>query len=325
MPHAILIAEAGGPEVMKWSTVELAKPGPGEVLVRHKAVGVNFVDVYNRTGLYKPAGGYPFTPGAEAAGVVEAVGSGVTLVKPGDRVVYQGSIGSYASHRIINADRLIIVPDGISDKEAAAVFLKGLTAQCLLQRTFKLEKGHTILFHAAAGGVGLIATQWAAALGATVIGTVGSEEKAKLARTHGCTHVINYRTEDFVKRVKEITDGKGVDVVYDSVGKDTFPGSLDCLKPMGLWAAFGQSSGVVPDFPINLLMQKGALFATRMTIMVYCAKRPDYEASAHELFDVLRSGRVKVEIGQEFALKDAADAHRALESRKTTGATVLVP
>jgi NADPH2:quinone reductase len=325
MPHAIRVAEPGPAEVMKWTSVEVPQPGAGEALIRHKAVGVNFIDVYNRIGLYKPAGGYPFTPGAEGAGVVEAVGSGVSHVKPGDRVVYQGSIGAYADRRVVGADRLIAIPDGISDKDAAAVFLKGVTAQCLLRRTFKVEKDTTLLFHAAAGGVGTIATQWAAALGATVIGTVGSEEKAKLARENGCAHVINYRTENFVERVKEITGGKGVDVVYDSVGKDTFPGSLDCLRPMGMWVAFGQSSGVAPDFPINLLMHKGSLFATRMTVMTYCARRADYEASAHELFDVLRSGRVRVEIGQEFALKDAAAAHQALESRKTTGATVLIP
>jgi NADPH2:quinone reductase len=263
--------------------------------------------------------------GSEGAGVVETVGAGVTAVKPGDRVVYQGVSGSYAEARLVPAERLIRLPDSIDDRTAAASFLKGTTAHFLLKRTFKVAKGQTILFHAAAGGVGLIACQWAKALGATVIGTVGSPEKMEMARTHGCDHVINYRTENFVERVKEITGGAGVEVVYDSVGNDTFPASLDCLKPLGMWVSFGNSSGVVPPFPIRLLQQKGSLFATRPTAGHYLASRSDLEAAAASLFAVLADGSVKIEIGQTFALKDAARAHQALEERRTVGATVLLP
>jgi NADPH2:quinone reductase len=325
MPHAIQVSETGGPEVLKWVEVETQTPGPGQVRIKQKAIGLNFIDVYYRKGVYPPPGGFPFSPGGEGAGVVDAVGDGVKDFKVGDRVVYQVGIGGYAETRLLDAGRAVKLPEEIDFKTAAAAFLKGLTAGCLLRRTYKVEPGSVILFHAAAGGVGMLATQWAAALGATVIGTVGSDEKAKIAAKNGCAHVINYRKEDFVARVKEITGGKGVDVVYDSVGKDTFPGSLDCLRPLGLWAAFGQSSGLVPEFQINLLQQKGSLFATRMTVMVYLAKRPDLEAAAHDLFDVIRAGKVKVEIGQEFPLSKAAEAHRALESRSTVGATVLVP
>jgi len=325
MPHAIQIAEIGGPEVLKWVDVEAGTPGPGQIRIKQKAIGLNFIDVYFRKGVYPPPGGFPFVPGGEGAGVVDAVGDGVKDFKAGVRVVYQVAGGGYAETRLLDAARAILLPPEIDFKTAAAVFLKGLTVGCLLRRTFRVEPGHTILFHAAAGGVGTLATQWASALGATVIGTVGSDEKAKAVAKNGCTHVINYRKEDFVARVKEITGGKGVDVVYDSVGKDTFPGSLDCLKPMGLWAVFGQSSGMPPEFPINLLQQKGSLFATRMTVLTYLAKRPDLEAAAHDLFDVIRAGKVKVEIGQEFPLSKAAEAHKALESRKTMGATVLIP
>lgn len=325
MPHAIRVAQHGGPEVMQWVEVPMPEPGPGQVRVRHTAVGVNFIDVYNRLGVYKPPS-MPYTPGAEGAGVVDALGEGASGLAVGDRVVYQsGSSGSYAEYCLIAADKLIKLPDGIDDKSAAANFLKGITVEYLLLRTFKLAKGHTALFHAAAGGVGSIAGQWMKAIGATSIGTVGSEEKAKLARAHGYDHVINYKTENFVERVMEITGGEKCDVVYDSVGKDTFPASLDCLKPMGMWVSFGQSSGLVPPFPVSLLQQKGSLFATRPTTAHYFAKRPDLEDGAANLFRVMLSGAVKADIGQEFALKDAGDAHRALEARRTIGTTLLIP
>ena len=323
MVKAVVVHQHGGPEVLRWEDVEVGAPGPGEARIRHAAVGLNFVDVYYRTGLYKAA--LPFIPGSEGAGTVVAVGPGVTHVRPGDRVTYSGQIGAYAEERLIPADRLIALPETIDYKRAAAMTLKGLTAQYLLRRTFSVKKGHTILFHAAAGGVGSIACQWANHLGATVIGTVGSEEKAKLARAHGCHHVINYGTENFVERVKEITAGAKCDVVYDSVGRDTFPGSLDCLKPLGLWALFGQSSGTIQNFDLNLLAQKGSLFCTRPTLFVYAAKREDLERMAADLMDVVSGGHVKIEVNQEFRLADAAEAHRALEGRKTTGATVLLP
>ena len=323
MSHVVRLERIGGPEVLEWVEAPVATPAAGEVLLRQTAIGVNFIDTYQRSGLYKVA--LPAVVGSEAAGVVEALGPGVTGLKVGDRVVYQGAIGGYAERRVVPADRLVLIPAGIDDRTAAAAFLKGLTAYYLLRRTFRIEKGHTILFHAAAGGVGQIACQWAKALGATVIGTVGSEEKAALARANGCAHVINYRTEDFVARVKEITGGAGVDVAYDAVGKDTFPGSLDCLKRLGMWVSFGQSSGPPPPFPILLLLEKGSIYATRPTTGHYIASRSDLETAAAGLFAVLADGTVKVKIGQEFALKDAADAHRALEGRKTVGATVLIP
>jgi NADPH2:quinone reductase len=325
MVKAIRVHEHGGPDVMKWEEVDLPAPGPGEARVKHAAIGLNFVDVYNRTGLYKPPGGLPFTPGSEGAGTVLAVGPGVTHVKPGDRVAYAGAQGSYAEERVLPADRLIKVPESIDFHVAAAMTLKGLTAQFLLRQTFKVGKGHTILFHAAAGGVGSIACQWANHLGATVIGTVGSEEKAKLAKAHGCHHVINYRTENFVERVAEITKGAKCDAVYDSVGRDTFPGSLDCLKPLGMWVLFGQSSGTIQNFDLNILAQKGSLFCTRPTLFTYAAKREVLETMTAELMDVVAKGIVKVAVSQEFPLAKAADAHRALEGRQTTGATVLVP
>jgi NADPH2:quinone reductase len=325
MLKAIRVHEHGGPDAMKWEEVELGAPGTGEARVKHAAIGINFVDVYNRIGLYKPPGGLPFTPGSEGAGTVIAVGPGVTNVKPGDRVAYAGPQGSYAEERLIPADRLIKVPEGVDFKTAAAMTLKGLTAQFLLRQTFKVGKGTTILFHAAAGGVGSIACQWANHLGATVIGTVGSDEKAKLAKAHGCHHVINYRTENFVERVAEITKGAKCDVVYDSVARDTFPGSLDCLKPRGLWVLFGQSSGKIENFDLNILSQKGSLYVTRPTLFSYAAEREALEAMAAELMDVVAKGIVKIEVNQEFPLANAADAHRALEGRQTTGATVLVP
>jgi NADPH2:quinone reductase len=310
---------------MAFVPVKIGKPGRGQVLLRHSAIGVNFIDAYFRKGVYPPPGGFPLTPGAEAAGVVEAVGEGVTGLKPGDRVVYQGSVGAYSEERLFDADKLVRLPDDLDAKVAAAVFLKGLTAQCLLRRTYKVGKGTVIVLHAAAGGVGSIACQWAHGLGATVIATVGSDDKFEVARKNGADHVINYRTGDFVARVKEITKGEGVDVVYDSVGKDTFPASLDCLKPMGMMASFGQSSGLPGEFTFATLQHKGSLFATRPSLFHYTAKRADLEASAHELFDAIRAGIVKVDINQEFALRDAADAHRAMEGRRTVGSTVLIP
>jgi len=324
MVQAIVVEETGGPEVMKWTEVEVATPGPGEALVRHKAVGLNFIDTYFRSGLY-PAPQLPFSPGNEGSGDVIAIGEGVTEVAVGDRVAYAATIGAYAEERVIAADRLVKIPDSISYETGAAMMLKGMTAQYLLRRTFRVEKGQTILFHAAAGGVGLIACQWANHLGATVIGTVGSAEKGELARAHGAHHVINYRTESFVDRVKELTGGEGVDVVYDSVGKDTYPGSLDCLKPLGMWVPFGQSSGPIGPIDLAILSQKGSLFTTRPTLFTYVAKRDDLVATANELIDVIEKGVVKIEINQTYPLKDAVRAHQDLEGRKTTGTTILVP
>lgn len=325
MVMAVRVHETGGPDVLTWEEVEIGEPGAGEVRIRHTAIGLNFIDTYFRSGLYPAPNGLPFIPGNEGAGVVLAVGEGVSHVKPGDRVAYVGPLGSYAQERLVPGDRLVVIPDGVDDKTAAGMMLKGMTAQYLLRRTFNVTSETTLLFHAAAGGVGLIAGQWAAHLGATVIGTVGSAEKAELAKAHGYTHVINYREEDFVERVKEITGGKGCDVVYDSVGKDTYPGSLDCLKPLGLWASFGQSSGPITDFNMGLLAQKGSLFATRPTLFTYIASRSDLEMTANDLFDVVKSGVVKIEVNQEYRLADAAQAHKDLEGRKTTGTTVLIP
>lgn len=324
MINAIRVHQTGGPEVLQYEQIEIGEPGAGEAKVRHEAIGLNFIDVYFRTGLYKAAQ-MPFIPGNEGAGIVIAVGSGVENLKLGDRVAYAATPGSYADERILPADRLVKVPDGIELKTAAAMMLKGMTAQYLLRQTFVVKPGNTILFHAAAGGVGLIAGQWAKHLGATVIGTAGSEEKVALAKAHGYDHVINYRTENFVKRVKELTGGDGVDVVYDSVGRDTYMGSLDVLKPLGMFACFGQSSGVIPAFDLNLLAQKGSLFATRPTLFNYVAKRADLEKTANDLFDVVSSGAVKIEINQSYALKDVRKAHEDLEARKTTGASILLP
>ncbi|MFC4625785.1 quinone oxidoreductase [Daeguia caeni] len=324
MINAIRVHQTGGPDVMHYEQVEIGEPGPGEARVRHEAIGLNFIDVYFRTGIYKAAT-MPFTPGNEAAGIVVAVGDGVEHVHVGDRVAYVATPGSYAEERIVPADRLVKVPDGIDLKTAAGMMLKGMTAQYLLRRTFKVEPGHTILFHAAAGGVGLIAGQWAKHLGATVIGTAGSEEKIALAKSHGYDHVINYRSEDFVERVRELTNGEGVDVVYDSVGRDTYMGSLDVLKPLGMLACFGQSSGLIPPFDLGLLAQKGSLFITRPTLFNYVAKRADLEKTANDLFRVVESGVVKIEINQSYALKDVRKAHEDLEARRTTGTTILLP
>ncbi len=324
MIDAIRVYETGGPEVLKFEKVLVGEPGPGEARVRHEAVGLNFIDVYFRTGLYKAAQ-LPFTPGNEGAGVVVSVGAGVGHVRPGDRVAYVTTPGSYAQERVLSAERLVKVPAGVDLKTAAAMMLKGMTAQYLLRRTFRVERGHTILFHAAAGGVGLIAGQWAKHLGATVIGAAGSEEKIALAKAHGYDHVVNYRTENFVERVRELTGGEGVDAVYDSVGRDTYMGSLDVLKPLSMFACFGQSSGSIPPFDLGLLAQKGSLFATRPTLFNYVAKRADLEKTAAELFEVVESGAVKIEINQTYALKDARKAHEDLEGRRTTGASILIP
>lgn len=324
MPHAIRIHATGGPEVLSWDEVAVGEPGPGEARVRHTAIGVNFIDTYQRGGLYPLP--LPSGLGSEAAGVVEAVGAGVDWVNAGDRVAYGLSApGAYSEVRLMAADRLVKLPQGIDDRSAASLMLKGLTVQYLFRQTYVLKPGETILFHAAAGGVGLIACQWAKALGVTMIGTVGSAEKAALAQAHGCTHVINYRTENFVDRVKELTAGKGVPVVYDSVGKDTFPASLDCLQPRGLFVSYGNASGPVAAFSLALLAQKGSLYATRPTLFTYAAKREDLTRMADELFAMVLSGKVRSEARQTFALSDAASAHRALESRATTGATVLLP
>jgi NADPH2:quinone reductase len=323
MTYVIQISRTGGPEVLEYAEVPAPKPGPGEALIRHTAVGLNFIDTYQRSGLYKLP--LPAVLGNEGAGVVEAVGPGVTVVKAGDRVVYQGAAGACASERTIAAEKLIVVPKDVDDRTAAAAFLKGVTAYYLLHRTFKAGPGTTILWHAAAGGVGQIGCQWAKALGATVIGTVGSDEKRALAQSVGCDHIINYRSEDYVAKVKEITGGAGVDVAYDSIGADTFPATLDCIRPVGMWVSFGNASGPVPPFPPLLLMQKGSLFATRPTTAHYFAQRADLEHAASALFGAIATGKVKIAIGQSFALKDAAEAHRALEGRRTTGSTVLVP
>jgi NADPH:quinone reductase len=324
MPHAVRIHETGGPDVLRWEEVEVGEPGPGRVRLRHTAVGVNFIDTYHRTGLYPLP--LPTGLGSEGAGVVEAVGPDVSAVKPGDRVAYAGGpVGSYCEARVMPADRLVKIPDGISDQQAAAVMLKGMTVQYLIRRTYRVQPGDTVLFHAAAGGVGLIACQWLKALGATVIGTVGSDEKAELAKAHGCDHPIVYTREDFPKRVREITGGAGVPVVYDSVGKSTFPASLDCLRPLGLFVSFGNASGPVSAFELGLLTQKGSLYATRPTLATYTATRADLEATATELFDVIRSGAVRVAVHHTYPLTDAAQVHRDLEGRKTTGSVVMLP
>ena len=324
MTHAIRVHEHGGPEVLKWERIEVGDPGPGEVKIRQTAIGLNFIDVYHRTGVY-PQPSLPFIPGSEGAGVVTAVGLGVRDLKVGRHVAYAGVTGAYAEQRLVPADRVVKIPKGITDEIAASIMLKGMTAQYLLRRTYEVGGGTTLLFHAAAGGVGLIACQWAASLGATVIGTVGSAGKALIARAHGCDYVINSRKEDFVAKVKDCTKSVGVDVVYDSVGKDTFPGSLDCLKPLGMWVSFGQSSGPVPEFNIALLSQKGSLFATRPSLPHYTATRKDLVATANDLFEAVADGKVKVAVNQTYALADAAKAHRDLASRMTTGSTVLVP
>jgi NADPH2:quinone reductase len=325
MSKAIRIHAHGGPEVLAWEDADPGRPGPGQVLVRHTAIGLNFIDVYYRTGLYPAPGGLPLVPGGEGAGVVEEVGPDVQGLRVGDRVAYVIQTGAYAERRVIAADRLVRVPDGITDEQAAAMMLKGMTAEYLLRRTYKVKPGDTILFHAAAGGVGLLAGQWAKHLGATTIGTAGSTDKMELAMAHGYDHVINYREQDFAAEVARITGGQKCEVVYDSVGKDTFEGSLNCLKPLGLLALFGQSSGPVPPFNLGVLAQKGSLYITRPTLFVYVARREDLEASAKALFDVVSKGIVEVKINQRYALKDAAKAQADLEARKTTGTTILVP
>ncbi|MYZ49391.1 quinone oxidoreductase family protein [Propylenella binzhouense] len=326
MAQAIRIGQFGGPEVLRYEEIgAIGDPGPGEVKLRHEAVGLNFIDVYYRTGVYQPPNGFPFIPGNEGAGVVVATGPGVAEFAPGDRVAYTGPLGAYATERLIPAASLVRLPDGIPFETGAAMMLKGLTAQYLLRRTYKVEPGQTILFHAAAGGVGLIACRWAKALGATVIGTAGSAEKIALAEANGCDHVIDYRRENFVERVLEITGGGKCDVVYDSIGKDTFPGSLDCLKPFGMWVLFGQSSGVIEGFDLNLLARKGSLYATRPTIFTHIADRAVMQAMADELFEAVRTGMVEIPVNQRFPLSEAAEAHRALEGRATTGASVLLP
>lgn len=325
MAKAIRIHQNGGPDVLHYEDIDPGKPGKGEALIRQKAVGLNFIDVYFRTGHYPAPAGLPFTPGNEAAGEVIETGEGVDWLKPGDRVAYAGPIGAYAQERVIAADRLVKVPEGISDEEASGMMLKGMTVEYLLRRTFPVKAGDTVLYHAAAGGVGLIFGQWARSLGVTLIGTVGSAEKAELAKAHGYEHVINYRDEDFVARVNEITDGKKCDVVYDSVGKDTFEGSLDCLRVRGMFVSFGQSSGAIPPFNLATLSQKGSLFATRPTLFQYIAKREELVESANALFDVVKSGTVKIVINQRYPLAEAGKAHADLEGRKTTGTTVLIP
>jgi NADPH2:quinone reductase len=321
MPHAIRVHETGGPEVLKWEEVQVGEPGPGQVRLRQEAAGLNFIDVYHRTGLYKQE--MPFTPGVEGAGIVDAVGSGVSNVQPGDRVAYAGPVGGYAEQRLIAADRLVKLPEAISSEEAAAMMLQGLTVEMLIRRVFPVKSGDAILVHAAAGGVGLILCQWAKALGATVIGTVGSDEKAELARAHGCDHPIVYTRQDFVAEVERITSGKKVPVVYDGVGRDTFMKSLDCLARRGMMVSYGNASGPVDPFPATLLATKGSLFLTRPTLYDYVITSAELQQAAKELFDVIESGKVKIEVKQRFALKDAAEAHRALEARKTTGSTVL--
>lgn len=324
MANAIRIHQYGGPEVMKWEAVDIGAPGPGQVKLKQHAVGLNYIDTYHRTGLYKlPA--MPAVIGMEGAGEVVAVGPGVTDLKAGDRVAYANPMGGYAEERLIPADRVVKLPASIDYKTAAAMMLQGQTVRYLLRQTYRVGPGTTLLFHAAAGGVGLIACQWAKHLGATVIGTVGSDDKMALAQANGATHVINYKREDFVKRTRELTNGAGVDVVYDGVGKDTFPGSLDCLKPLGLWASFGNASGPVPPFDLSLLAAKGSLYATRPTLMTYTAKKEDNVANANDLFDVVAKGAVKITVNQTYPLKEAAQAHRDLEARKTTGSTVLLP
>lgn len=325
MTHAIRIHHYGGPEMLRWEEVAVGDPGPGELRIRHGAIGLNYIDVYHRTGLY-PLPALPWTLGMEGAGRIEAIGPGVTEFKVGDRVAYASPpVGAYAELRLMPADRVVALPDAIDERTAAAMLLQGMTAQYLLRRSYRVQAGDTILLHAAAGGVGLIASQWARHLGATVIGTVGSEAKAALARTHGCDHVIDYRRENIVERVREITGGAGVAVVYDSVGKETFMDSLDCLRPLGMMVSFGNASGPVPAFEPGLLAAKGSLFFTRPSLMHYTARRADLLASAAELFAVVTSGAVQIEVNQTYPLAETAQAHRDLEARQTTGSTVLLP
>jgi NADPH2:quinone reductase len=323
MTTVVKFHKTGGPEVLSVENALVGKPKRGEARVRHTAIGLNYIDTYHRSGLYPLP--LPTGVGLEGAGVVEAVGAGVTHVKVGDRVAYAGGPpGAYAQERVMPANKLVKIPKGVSDEDAAAMMLKGLTVHMLIRRVYRVQKGETVVFHAAAGGVGLIACQWLKALGVKVIGTVGSDEKAKIAKAHGCQHTINYNKENFAERVREITKGRGVPVVYDSVGKDTFYGSLDCLQPRGLLTVFGNGSGPVSDVDVNVLA-KGSFYLTRPSIMVYSAMRSDLEAGAKELFAMVKSGKIKIDINQRYALADAAQAHKDLEARKTTGSTILMP
>ena len=323
MPKAVRYHKQGGPEVLQVEEVPVGDPGPGQARVRHKAIGVNFVDVYQRSGLYPMQ--VPATAGNEGAGVVEAVGPGVTSVKAGDRVTYTGLPGSYCDLRLVPAERLVKLPEGVSEETAASMTLKGFTVQYLIHRTYAVKPGDTVLWHAAAGGVGLIAGQWLKAIGAVTIGTVGSDEKAALAKAHGWQHVINYSKENFVEKVKALTGGKGVPVVYDSVGKTTWEGSLGCLRPRGLMVSFGNASGPVAPVNLGILSTKGSLYVTRPTLATYIASRPELEETASSLFAVVKSGKVRIETTKRYQLADAAQAHRDLEGRKTTGSVVLVP
>jgi len=324
MTHAIRIHEYGGPEALVWEEVEVGRPGPGEVKLRQTVVGLNYIDTYNRSGLY-PLPELPAVLGREAAGVVEETGEGVSELRPGDRVAYAMPVGGYAEQRLVAADQLVPLPDGIDDRQAAAVMLKGLTAHYLLRKTYVVRPGDVILVHAAAGGVGLLLCQWAAHLGAIVIGTVGSPEKAALARAHGCHHPVLYKDESFVERVRELTHGQGVPVVYDSVGQATFMDSLDCLAPLGLMVSYGQSSGPVAPLQVTTLSAKGSLFLTRPTLATYVARREDLLANSRELLDLVAAGVLRLTIGQTYPLADAARAHRDLEARRTTGSTLLLP
>ena len=321
MPHAIQVHQTGGPDQLRFEEVEVSEPGPGQVRIAQTAAGLNFIDVYHRTGLYPQP--LPFVPGVEGAGVVETLGEGVTDLAVGDRVAYAGPIGGYAEVRLIDADKLVKIPDSISTEQAAGMMLQGMTVQMLLRSVFPVTKGDTILIHAAAGGVGLIMCQWAKALGARVIGTVGTDAKAELAAAHGCDHVIVYSRQDFVAEVVRLTDGEKLPVVYDSVGRDTFLRSFDCLRPRGLMVSFGQASGPIEPFNVATLAQKGSLYLTRPTLFTYTSSREQLAQSAKELFRVVGDGKVKIEVNQRFDLRDAADAHRALESRKTSGSTIL--
>lgn len=323
MAKAIRFHSQGGPEVLQLDDVPIADPGAGQVRIRHTAIGVNFVDIYQRSGLYPMQ--TPAIAGNEAAGVVEAVGPGVKGLKKGDRVAYTGLPGSYCTERLVPAERMVKVPKGISDEQAASMMLKGMTVHYLIFSTYRVRKGDTVLWHAAAGGVGLIACQWLKRLGVTVIGTVGSEEKARLAKAHGCKHVINYSSENFVERVKEITKGKKVPVVYDSVGKSTWEGSLDCLQPRGLMVSFGNASGAVPPVNLGILAAKGSLYVTRPTLATYIASRADLVKRSNDLFNAVKSRKVRIETTARYGLADAANSHRDLEGRKTTGSVVLVP
>ena len=324
MPKAIVAHQTGGPEVLSYEDIEVGAPAAGEVLIAHTAIGVNFLDTYYRSGVYPWKGAYPIIPGSEGSGRILAVGEGVEDVKVGDRIAYTVPTGAYTEQRLLPADRVVKLPEAVDDKVAAAIILKGLTVQYLLFRTFRVKPGQTILFHAAAGGVGLLAGQWASHLGATIIGTVSTPEKAALARQNGYHHVINYKEENFVERVKEITGGEGVDVVYDSVGKDTYPHSFRCLKRLGMWVCFGQSSGVIENFDLRHLAQNGSLFATRPSLFNYIFTKEELQDAAQQLFEALERGILNVAINQQLPLKEARKAHEMLEGRQTTGSTVLL-